>query len=196
MLCPDVSMIATTISLSLNPNLRPRAELKFSRQHSESHVPGRHLNALLNAEDVLKLSINEGVIEKHARAAFFSYSGPMQLPLNREEKSGPLMNLSPHNIGEGFHSLYALVKYRGSFQAKEIAEKSIELIQSIWDPDAGWDKSQLNRSGGIKFIGDNSFVLGIARSIGPLVKYYQATGYKGALGLASLLKEKALCQSL
>jgi len=173
-------------------NLRPRAELKFSRRHSESHVPGRHLNALLNAEDVLKLSIGEGVIEKHARAAFFSYSGPILLPLNREEESGPLTNFFPHNIREGFHALYALAKFRGSSQAKEIAEKSIELIQSIWDPDAGWDKSQLNGSRGIEFVGDDSFVLGIARSIGPLVKYYRATGYKGALNLAVLLKEKAL----
>ena len=32
-------------------SVRPHAELRFSSAHSESHVPGRHLNALLNAED-------------------------------------------------------------------------------------------------------------------------------------------------
>lgn len=173
-------------------NLRPRAELKFSRRHSESHVPGRHLNALLSAEDVLKLTISEDAIESHTRAAFFSYSGPILLPLNREEESGPLTNFFPHNIREGFHALYALAKYRGSVKAREIAEQSIELIQLIWDPDGGWDKSQLNGSRGIEFVGDDSFVLGIARSIGPLVKYYRATGYREALNLAILLKEKAL----
>ena len=30
--------------------VRPEAALSFSSWHSEAHVPGRHLNALLNAE--------------------------------------------------------------------------------------------------------------------------------------------------
>src|SRR5215212_6021353 len=79
----------------------PTAELGFNSWHSESHVPGRHLNALLNAEDVLGTQglgtrIDEGVIENHARAAFFSYSGPLALPLNRAELGGPLLHFMPH----------------------------------------------------------------------------------------------------
>ena len=37
----------------------PDACLSFSWAHSEAHVPGRHLNALLNAEDALGISIDE-----------------------------------------------------------------------------------------------------------------------------------------
>src|ERR1700730_2948770 len=62
----------------------PKAELSFYESHTESHVPGRHLNALLNAEDALGVRIDESAIEKHMRAAFFSYSGPVALPLNRD----------------------------------------------------------------------------------------------------------------
>ena len=32
-------------------SVRPGAALRFSAYHSESHVPGRHLNAMLNAGD-------------------------------------------------------------------------------------------------------------------------------------------------
>jgi hypothetical protein len=49
--------------------VRPVAELSGS---FESHIPGRHLNALLNAEDALGLALDENAIDKHARAAFFS----------------------------------------------------------------------------------------------------------------------------
>src|SRR5688572_15178966 len=37
--------------------------LWFNDSHSEAHIPGRHLNALLNAEDVLGLRIEKNVIE-------------------------------------------------------------------------------------------------------------------------------------
>ena len=52
--------------------VRPKALLSFSSLTSESHIPGRHLNALLNAEDAAGIEIDEHAIEKHARAAFFS----------------------------------------------------------------------------------------------------------------------------
>ena len=46
--------------------VRPIAELSGS---NESHIPGRHLNALLNAENALGLTLDEDCIDKHARAA-------------------------------------------------------------------------------------------------------------------------------
>ena len=53
----------------------PVASLAFSPIGSEAHVPGRHLNALLMAENVAGLSIDESAVEKHTAAAFLSYSG-------------------------------------------------------------------------------------------------------------------------
>ena len=92
----------------------PNAQLSFFKFHSEAHVPGRHLNALLNAEDAFGIHVDESVIQKHARAAFLSYSGPIPLPLNRETIDGKPRLFHPHNIREGFHALYALVKFRKS----------------------------------------------------------------------------------
>ena len=97
----------------------PNPQLSFSRIHGESHVPGRHLNALLTAEDIAGIAISEETVKKHSAAAFFSFSGSAPLPLNHDNLGGPLVNFNEHNIREGFHALYALVQYRGSDRAAE-----------------------------------------------------------------------------
>ncbi len=171
----------------------PTAELNFNDFHSESHVPGRHLNALLNAEEVLGIHIDEAVIEKHARAAFYAYSGALPLPLNRAKIDGPLVNFLPHNIREGFHALYALAKYRNSARARELAEASIETIFKLWVSNKEWDREVIEGQHGLKIIQfGGHFITGIARTIGPLVKYFRATGYGPALELALVLKEEAI----
>lgn len=90
--------------------VRPEVLLSFSSRHSESHIPGRHLNALLKAEDMAGIEIDDDAVERHTRAAFFSYSGTVPLPLNRSSINGHLENFLPHNVREGFHALYALTR--------------------------------------------------------------------------------------
>ena len=102
--------------------------LAWSEFHAESHIPGRHLNALLAAEGVAGVEIDEEVIEKHTRATFFSYSGPVPLPLNREKPGDAPIRLISHNVREGFHALHALVRYRDCNRARELAESSIDTI--------------------------------------------------------------------
>ena len=169
----------------------PDPHLAFSSVHSEAHVPGRHLNALLTAES-LGFAIDEAAVDKHARAAFFSYGGPLPLPLNRERIDGPLVNFRPHNVREGFHALYALARFRDSARAREVAEASIDAINRLWDPDRGWDRDGATRAHGIDVKVETTFIRGLGRAIGPLVKYYRATGYGPALDLAIRLKDKAV----
>ena len=85
----------------------------------ERHMPGRHLNALLNVEDSTDISISEEAVGNHTKAAFLSYSGALAFPMDR----GPFITstqtkipnvFNPHHIREGFHALYSLIKYRGS----------------------------------------------------------------------------------
>lgn len=169
----------------------PDPHLAFSSVHDESHVPGRHLNALLTAES-LGFPIDEEAVEKHARAAFFSYGCALPLPLNRQRIDGPLENFRPHNVREGFHALYALARFRDSQRAREVAEASIEAINRLWDPDRGWAERQIGERYKVKFHHQGTFITGLGRAIGPLVKYYRATGYGPALELALVLKEKAV----
>ena len=173
--------------------VRPDAFMGFSPVNSEAHVPGRHLNALLNAESAAGIQVDEAAVENHARAAFLSYGGPVPLPLNREEVGGPLANFTAHNVREGFHALYSLVKFRESQKARRLAEASIETIFDHWD--GGWDAARLESKHGISMLPERAFISGLARAIGPLVKYYRATRYGPALELATVLKEKALSEA-
>ena len=173
----------------------PEACLGFSAAHSEAHVPGRHLNALLAAEDVAGVSIDGECVEKHARAAFFSYSGPIPLPLNRDRIGGPLRNFLPHNIREGFHAVAALARYRSSERARDLIDASAEAALDLWGPAKGWDVARIEGDLGLRFR-DTGFITGVARAIGPLVKAYRATGSAKALELALLLKEKAVAEFL
>lgn len=169
--------------------VRPEAGLSFSWAHSESHVPGRHLNALLNAEDAVGVVLDETCIDHHAQAAFFSYSGPVPLPLNRATPDGPLVNFLPHNVREGFHALYALAHFRQSQRAYDLAQASIDAIGQLWDPALGWDTAHLEGKLGLT-VQRSTFIIGLARAIGPLVKLYRATGCAAALDLAIVLAQK------
>ncbi len=96
----------------MHTSLWPKARFGYSDKHAESHVPGRHLNALIAAERLVGISIDEEVIKKHAAAAYYSFSGPIPLPLNRLKENDKLIGepvfFVQHNIREGLHALYAL----------------------------------------------------------------------------------------
>ena len=171
-------------------SVRPVAALGGS---SEAHSPGRHLNAMLNAEDAAGVRLDENAVEKQARAAFFSYS-VAPLPLHRAEPEGRPVVLMDHNVREGFHALYSLAKYRDSARARRLAESSIAAIFDYWVPDGEWDSARLGRDFGMNPLapGYSTFVSRVGRSIGPLVKHYRATGHGPALDLALLLKDRAL----
>ena len=173
-------------------SVRPKAELTFTSANSEAHVPGRHLNALLNAEEAAGIAIDDACVDKHAHAAFFAYSGPIPLPLNRDTIGGRLVNFRPHHIREVFHALSALAQFRNSTQARQLAEASIAAIFPNWHPTRGWDRERLEAKLGLRVFAESSFIVGIARAIGLLVKNYRATAYSPALQLAFVLKEKAM----
>ena len=172
----------------------PEPQLNFSVNLTEAHVPGRHLNALLTAEDVAGIEVQANAIEHHANAAFFSFSGPVSLPLNRDEIGGKLANFMSHNVREGLHALYALTKYRDSQRAYDLTKACIESIFQLWDPKRGWNVEKLHDDYDISVIPDLSFVNGLGRAIGPLIKFYHTTSYAPALELASILKEKAVSE--
>ena len=165
---------------------RPEPRLSFSPVHSEAHVPGRHLNALLAAEDLLGVAIDPFAVDRHAAALFFSYSGDLPLPLNRVRRDGPLGPFCPHNLREGFHGLAALARWRGSARAVEVARRSVELITDAWRPPNAWslpidpDCASLTH------------VQALGRAIGPLVKLWRTTGAQAFVDLASRAAEAAL----
>jgi hypothetical protein len=169
----------------------PEAALWFSPDLSECHVPGRHLNALLEAEAVAGVEVDPVAIEHLRRAAFFSFSGPVRLPLNRQVIDGPLVNFSPHNLREAMHALNALVTYRQDDEARALAEAFLAEINSFWQPGHVWDVARF-KALGLTYLATQGPLNGETRMIGPLVKYYRATRYAPALEMALRLKEEAV----
>ena len=146
--------------------VRPVAELRGS---SESHLPGRHLNA----EDAVGVMLDEEDVDKHAHGTLFSYS-QAPLPLHRvgyhAAGAGALLRLADHDLREGFHALYALTKYRDSNRARKLAAQSIETINTYWLPDEAWQTERVGRELGVTFQqGYRTFIQRPARAIGPLV---------------------------
>ena len=95
---------------------------------------------------------------------------------------------------EGFHALCALARFRDSARAQELASASIAAIFEYWQPESGWDRDRIEREHGLAFRPAQTFIVGLGRAIGPLVKYFRATGNGPALELAIVLKEKAISE--
>ncbi|HUR32548.1 MAG TPA: hypothetical protein VM032_02055 [Vicinamibacterales bacterium] len=178
-------------------NLRPVTFMAFSDLFSDAQVPGKSLLGLLTAQKLVGVSVDPSVVERYARVAFFSYGGPVALPLNRHAVGGRLVNFGPVNVAHGFHALYALATYSRSDRAQALFEKSIGAVSDLWNQKTGWDRHQIEGVLGLKYRDvqpDAPFIAGLAMAIGPLAKYYQATGSRTALDLATTLKEHALAE--
>ena len=61
----------------------PDAQFRFHPLLSEAHIPGRHLNALLNAE-AIGIPLDDRTLENLRNAVELSFSGPICLTLNRQ----------------------------------------------------------------------------------------------------------------
>ena len=173
----------------------PVPRLEFSPYHGESHVPGRHLNAMLNARE-LGIPVDEHAVRCEEHAAFFSFSGPAPLPMNRKAISDPVPNLFvDHNCREGLFALYALSRFERNEEADRLAREMIAWIGAHYLPDTAGD-SDFAWDGTLAELGvetmSNPIISGVGRMSGPLVKYWQSSGYAPALDLASALADRAV----
>ena len=174
----------------------PEPHLAYDGMFAEPHVPGRHLNALLRAEDTLGVEIAEAAVETHARVAFRTLCESVALPLSRWEIGARRNHFLPHNCRETFHALFALAAYRDSREALQHAERFVAAINEYWTPDGGWDSARLEREHGVDCQEDSrSVVWGIGRAIGALVSLYRATNMESALALARRVVDRAILES-
>ena len=187
----DPSVPATASKLTLEC-LGGGVSASFKSSSLGSHNPGRHLNALLSAEDAACISVDERVIERLTEAAFYSQSGPVALPMRPMEPGGTPISFPIHDCREAMHALFVLVRYRGSTVARELAERFIGDVLTYWTPEQRWDWRRLEREHGVTVRTGMPFIVAEARMIGPLVKYYRATGYGPSLELALLFTEKVV----
>lgn len=168
----------------------PDGWLGFSPYHGAIQLSGRHLDALLAAEDVLGIKADEVVVRQHRDACFFSLgAGP--LPCNHSVPGGPLASVDEHSIREAVHGLHALARYRKSDRAVEAAEALIADVRRFWSAEGDWDQTAVRAAYGLPMTARPTFVEGVGRAIGPLTKFFGATGSNSALELAQELAAHA-----
>ena len=168
----------------------PDGWLGFSPYHGAIQLSGRHLDALLAAEDVLGIEADEAVVRQHTEACFFSLgAGP--LPCNHSTPGGPLTSVDEHSIREAVHGLHALARYRDSDRAADAAEALITDVRRFWSAEGDWNQTGLQAAYGLPMTARPTFVEGVGRAIGPLTKFHSATGSNSALELAQDLAAHA-----
>lgn len=169
---------------------------KLHTSYSLSHIPGRWLNALLNAEDVLGKEIDESIVDilKNWAYASVEESG-IGLPACIDLDTLTITKqYDLHNLREAMHAYYALVKYRNDERALTLAETVIDTVEEYYDYERGYFKRDefYKDTGGtlVEPIQKNyPFPVSFGRYIGPLVKLYNACGNEKALKQAIKLKD-------
>lgn len=165
---------------------------------SISHIPGRWLNAILNAKSVLGIEPDMKAIENLRKWTYRSleevnirFPACINIDTMVVEKSTDL-----HNLREIMHALYSLITFQGETKAYNLAMDIISAVDQYFDYN-----NCVFREGAyiadthakIKrwFIPEENlpFPVTFGRYIGPLVKLYNTTGSQEALRQALLLKE-------
>lgn len=164
--------------------------------YSMSHIPGRWLNALLNAEDVLGIPANEAAVAQLTKWAYTSVErAGIGLPACIDLRTFEVIpETDLHNLREVMHAFYALVKYRNDGHALELAQYVIRTVDAYFDYAKGcFDKQRYQKETGGRIAEpickNYPFPLNFGRYIGPLVKLYKACGCEEALWQAVRLKD-------
>jgi hypothetical protein len=80
------------------------------------------------------------------------------------------------NNGTDRNGLYAT--HGARYSCRGIHAQPYAAVSRAWEPSLGWDRASLTGEYGVRFFDPNAlamFIRGLARAIGPLVKYYRAT---------------------
>lgn len=173
---------------------------------SMAHIPGRWLNALLFAEDVLGIPADAEAIETLRRWAYRSLtSAGIGFPacLNLDEMTAK-KETDLHNLREVMHALYALTRYRGDDAARTLGLSLIDAVDRYFDDEVcALREAEYTRDTGAKvqcWSGTHRykspFPVTFGRYIGPLVKFYLATGEPAALRQALRLKDACFAHVL
>lgn len=181
-------------------------EAKIGNGHHESfsmsHVPGRWLNALLHAEDAVGIHLEEDKIEILQMWVYRSVSDKSIFPLCLSlDTMNPKPYVDLHNLREVMHALTALYRFRNDSKAYRLACRLINGVDLYFDFEHFCFLTEKYKTqtgftpiccASTKGEPPLAFPLTFGRYIGPLVKFYEATGYPKALDQAIRLKDACL----
>ena len=166
---------------------------------SAAHIPGRWLCALLHAEEVSGAPVNPEAVENLKKWAFASLEeNPIRFPACLDFDKMKFIDATDlHNLREIMHALFALVKWRQDDHARELALGVIRSFNRYFDFDsAEFNKEKYTRETNAQVMYSCCepsegllFPVHFGRYIGPLVKFWLASGDPEALEQAIRLKD-------
>ena len=173
---------------------------------SAAHIPGRWLCALLHAEEVTGIPVDPVAVENLKKWAFATLEKhPIGFPACMDFDKMEFIDATDlHNLREIMHALFALVKWRGDDHARELALGVIRSLNRYFDFDnAKFDEEKYTRETGAKAMYSCCapsegllFPVHFGRYIGPLVKFWRASGEHEALQQAIRLKDTCFAHIL
>lgn len=173
---------------------------------SAAHIPGRWLCALLHAEEVTGIPVDPVAVENLKKWAFATLEKhPIGFPACMDFDKMEFIDATDlHNLREIMHALFALVKWRGDDHARELALGVIRSLNRYFDFDnAKFDEEKYTRETGAKAMYSCCapsegllFPVHFGRYIGPLVKFWRASGEPEALQQAIRLKDTCFAHIL
>ncbi len=177
------------------PNCRNSHHPTFSA----AHIPGRWLTALLHAEEVTGIPADAAAVENLRKWTFATLEeNPIGFPACMNFDKMKFINATDlHNLREIMHALFALVKYRRDDHARELALSVIRTLNRYFDFETTkFDEEAYTRETGAKAMYSCCapsegllFPVHFGRYIGPLVKFWRASGEPEALEQAVRLKD-------
>ena len=173
---------------------------------SAAHIPGRWLCALLHAEEVTGIPADPEAVAYLRRWTFASLEQhPMGFPACINADTMEFLKATDlHNLREVMHALFALTKWRRDDHARTLALQVIRTLNRYFDYDkALFDEEAYTRETGAAVMYSCCtpqegllFPVHFGRYIGPLVKFWRASGEPEALEQAIRLKDTCFAHVL
>ena len=180
----------------IRTNARGRCYLDHVFWYDTCHVPGRCLDAMLNARHVFGIDTDEVAVERFARVQKRALRGYEGFGGYLHPTSGAKC-IGFHNLRESLFGLLALMRFTGDPAAARMARRLLTAVAGLFDVNGEVRPKALARLGRrctCKSLG-STVCYTTGRFIGALVKYYRHTRDPVALELARRFADLALAHA-
>jgi hypothetical protein len=148
------------------------------------HVVGRCLLGVLAAEEATGIPVSSDGVEVLRCYCKQSFDDPNHLNSYVDPKRDNQRFIEFHNTREGLYGLVCLIAQRDDPWARAEAERMLQSLAAMTDPEGRWSAELAYQKGFAKRL-EGVSIMNAARMVDPLLKYHRITKSALALKLAS-----------
>ena len=159
-------------------------EMHHSLNIGIPHVVGRCLLGILAAEEATGLPIQSDGVEVLRRYCKQSFDDPNHLNSYVDPQRDNQRFIEFHSMREGLYGLVCLIAQRDDPWARAEAERMLQSLEAMTDPEGRWSADLAYQKGFAKRL-EGVSIMNAARMVDPLLKYHRLTKSALALKLAA-----------